>query len=365
VLPPGRPEVARLIPTIDVGGIVQRPDGTPAVGAAVQAQSRTCFGLGNARTAADGTYRMSLRPGPGYIITVLDAERAVLNRTGVTVRAGAPNPDFALLRLTPGTVVAGRVTAGPDNRPAAGEFVYLKLLGPPSIEGIRPWLTRWARTDADGRYHIRAGAGDYEIAGPDMKFAPLTVGAEATITRDVRLPRLPRGPFEVTVRKPDESPAAGAAVKGVHLGDARTDEHGRVRATRTREPMLLYARDAAAGLAQFAVVGADDDTAALTLRPAATVTGRVVGPDGRPRPNCTITCIVQSAAHPDERLWTHVTAYPGPDGTFRVPGLADGTVCRLLVCNGMTCGVKPAKEFAVTGPGTLDLGDVPVPPDLK
>jgi RNA polymerase sigma factor (sigma-70 family) len=366
------PGVAPLLPGVDVVGKVLRPDGGPAAGVLIEADGRhvgvvggtPAGGISVARTTADGSYRMSLQPGSGYLVTALDAEWAA-SRTSAAVHPKGPNPDFDL-RLRPGTLVAGRVTAGPGDRPAAGETMYLKQLGPPlpgKDAAARPWLIRWARTDDDGRYRFRVGPGEYQIAGPDMKFADLTVGNEAMITRDFRLPRLPRGPFELTIRKPDGSPAAGALVPWIGLQQVRADDRGRVQTVRNREPMLAYAHDSAANLAGFTVIGADDEAASVALKSAATATGRVVGTDGRPRMNCTVTAVVRSPAHQDQMLYVILSTYSGPGGLFSLPGLAEGTTCSIIVCNGMTCGIKPAKEFAVTGPGPISLGDVAAPPD--
>src|SRR5205807_719107 len=100
--------------------------------------------------------------------------------------------------------------------------------------------------------------------------------------RDFRLPRLPRIPFEVTVRKPDGSPAAGALCPPWgSFQSARADDRGQIRTMRAPAPTLVYVHDPAANLASFIVTGSDDETATLILRPAATATGRVVGADGR------------------------------------------------------------------------------------
>jgi hypothetical protein len=53
------------------------------------------------------------------------------------------------------------------------------------------------------------------------------------------------------------------------------------------------------------------------------------------------------------------------DRTFTLPGLATGTICQIIICNGITCGLQPAEEFTVTTAGPLALSDVPLPPGLK
>jgi hypothetical protein len=286
------------------------------------------------------------------MVTVLDADWAIATLTGVTVRAGEPRRDLDL-RLVPGTVVTGRVTAGPGGRPAPEEAIYLEQQG----------LYRWAWTDADGRYRLRVGPGEFRLAGPDMQYANLKVQTEATITRDFDRPRRPRGPFTLTVRLADGTPAVGAMVQCAR--DARTDAQGQVRWMRNLEPLLPYARDATGSSAAFVALGADADSADLTLRPAATATGRVVGPDGRPRVNYSVCCIVRGAADAAPQQYVRLSACTGSDGTFTLPGLATGAICQLTICNGMTWGIQPSKEFTVAAAGTLALGDIPLPPDLK
>jgi hypothetical protein len=365
------PEPARLLKVVTCGGRVTKPDGTPAAGVLVQAEGRgytnhycRCY----ARTGPDGSYRFDLYPNQGYLITVLDADRAAELLKDIVIREGKPRTDLDI-RLITGTVIEGRVTGGPKNEPASGQTVYVTQGGttfPPDLEiaGQKIELTRWAQTGPDGRYRLRVGPGDFQISGPDLKLTKLMVASEATITRDFQLPRLASGLFELTVRKADGSPARGASVTLSGAGEARSDEKGTVRILRSHEPMLVYASDAAAGLAGFVRVGADDESATLTLRPAAAASGRVVGQDGKPREKYTITCIARAAGGtPSE--WVRFTTYSDAEGAFVLPGLADGLSCQLLICNAMRCGLAPAREFTVGAAGPLKLGDVALSPDLK
>jgi hypothetical protein len=322
-----------------------------------------------ARTRADGRYEFDLYPEQDYVVTVIDPNYAAHSLTGIVLRDGKPRTDLNLA-LTQGIAVEGKVTAGPKNEAAAEQTVYLTQDGTPlpeelgkEVAGSKPELVRWAETDANGRYRLRLSPGTYKIAGPDMKFVDLDVSAsDEKVVRDFQLTRLPRGPFTVTVVKPDGTAAAGAIIESAMMGDARSDERGFVRAMRAREPMLLYARDASGTHAACAAVGADDDNATLTLRPAATAQGRVVDNDGKPCLNYTITCIMQAG---DDKTWARTSTYSGVGGLFSLPGIPLGVSCRLQICDAMRCGVKPAKEFKVNAPGPLDLGDVSMPKDDK
>lgn len=363
---------ARLLRTVKAGGRVTESDGAPAAGILVQAEGRgytNHYCRNFARTAADGTYSLELYPDQGYVVAVLDPDRAATNITGVVIREDHPRTDLDF-RLGPGTLVEGQVTVGPHGAPAAGQMVSLKTLGTPlpeelgkQVMGTRAALFRSAATDDSGRYRLRVGPGEYQIAGPDRTFGALNVGPETAVRRDFHLPRLVRGPIEVVVRHPDGTPAAGATLLNITFGDARTDDAGRFRGTRGRNPALLYACDPSGGTAAVATIGPDDDRAALTLRTAATATGRVVGKDGRPRPDCSVTAIIRPAAGGTPEQWVRRSTYADSNGFVTLTGLVDGTRCEITVCSALRCGLSPVKTFEVRGTGTIELGDLPLPPD--
>jgi hypothetical protein len=367
-------EPARLLRMVKAGGRVTGADGAPAPGVLIQAEGRgytNHYCRSHARTAADGTYVLELYPDQGYVVSVLDPDRTAPNITGVVIREGRPRSDLDF-RLGPGTLMEGRVTAGPKAEPAAGETIYLKALGAPlpeelgkEVKGTRPELIRWAIIDSSGRYRLRVGPGEYQIAGPDMEFADLKIGPEATVYHDFQLRRLPRGPFEVVVHNPDGKPAAGAILLGGAIRDARTDGAGRCRGTRNRAPALVYAHDLTGAQAAIAIIGPDEDRADLTLRPAATATGRVVGADGRPRSDCTVTAIIRPTAGGTPEQWARLSTYSGFEGSVTLSGLADGVTCEIIVCSAMRCGVSPVKKFDVRGTSRIDLGDLRLPADEK
>jgi hypothetical protein len=365
---------ARLLRLVKCGGRVTGPDGRPAAGVLVQAEGR---GLTNhycrkyGRTASDGRYSLDLYPDQGYVVAVVNPDRGAAILTGLVIREDRPRTDLDF-RLETGTLVEGRVTAGAKGDAVVNETVYLKTLGAPlpdelgkEVKGFRPELIRWAETDSAGNFRLRVGPGEYQIAGPDDKFVDLKVGSEPNVRRDFHLPRPLGGPFELIVRDSDGNPAVGVTLQSMALGDALTDEAGRFRCKRTYSPTLVYARDAAGTRAAFAAIGAEDERAALILRPAATAVGRVVGADGQARANCTVTAIVRPAAGGTPEQWTRISTYSGLDGSVTLCGLADGVSCEIIVCSAMRCGVRPVKKFEVRGAAQIDLGDLRLPSDEK
>ena len=101
-----------------------RPDGSPAAGILVEANgvvgtTRQQGGSGRAWTAADGSYAMDLLPEQSYMISVIDDEWAAKSLSGVIVREGVAQTGLDLT-LERGSLVWGKVTAGPESKPAAG-----------------------------------------------------------------------------------------------------------------------------------------------------------------------------------------------------------------------------------------------------
>jgi hypothetical protein len=101
------------------------------------------------------------------------------------------------------------------------------------------------------------------------------------------------------------------------------------------------------------------------LRPAATATGRVVGADGQPRADCTVTAIIRPSAGGAPEQWARLSTYSGFDGSVTLAGLADGVKYEIIVCSAMRCGVSPVKKFEVRGTSRIDLGDLPLQAEEK
>ena len=372
-VPDGVVQPAEMLRVVKVSGRVTAADGTPAAGILVQAEGRGDTNLycrEYARTSADGTYSMDVYPRQQYIFAVVDPDRAAASITGVTMHQNQPRSglDFRLVR---GTLVEGRVTFGSKAEPIAGETVLVVTVGPTlpkslmlEIKGQAAQLCRWADTDANGRYKIRLGPGNYQIAAPDWKYHDFTVGNESTVTRDYHLPRLPRGQIDVIVHNADGSPAADVTLDSNAFRGGRTDSGGRFHSERSQVAALLYAVDSAGRNAAIAALGPNDKNAELIMHPAMVAIGRSVGADGRPRANCFISAVIRMAGGADAPT-VHQTAYAKSDGSFRLTGLVDGTQCDVYVCTSMRCGISPAKKITIHGSGPIDLGDLPIPADEK
>ena len=261
-----------------------RPDGSPADGILVAAEgvgAADLPGSSRARTTADGSYKMALAPNQSYTVFVNDTDWAATSRTGVVIREGQRHADVDL-QLQAGSLIRGRVTAGPASHPASGVAVILYERGPAVPDGtlvnqpasLRDSALRVADTDSDGRYAFRVGPGEYELTGPrepgvETPSEPIKVVAGQDFQRDFQLPR-PVRPVRLTrgvVRagKTDGPPIAGAIVVaepiGARLPTTRglADDKGRFELHRPFEAGLVYARDPAGKLAGYAKIEEDED----------------------------------------------------------------------------------------------------------
>src|SRR5262249_28966864 len=136
-------------------------------------------------------------------------------------------------------------------------------------------LVRWATTDADGRYALRVGPGEYEFGTSPLRRQQLTVRAEEVIERNIQINRQPRRLLSglVVAQAADGRPLTGAVVQGLRTGPgvnpaytAITDERGRFEVERWPEALQLYARDGAGTLAGFAPVPRGEDAVKVVLR---------------------------------------------------------------------------------------------------
>ena len=90
----------------------------------------------------------------------------------------------------------------------------------------------------------------------------------------------------------------------------------------TKEAILVVDRDETAGRL-IVVNGNEPDPISATLQAAATVKGRLVDEEGRPRPNVPIVVMQNLKSIHFERL-SPAQPPTGPDGRFRISGLIPG-----------------------------------------
>jgi beta-lactamase regulating signal transducer with metallopeptidase domain len=360
----------RVLRKTRVSGKVTLPDGRPAAGIRIQAEGRGDSRQfhGYAFTAAAGTYAIDAYPEQNYMVAVDDKEWAAPSRTGIVLHEGEPRAgvDFA---LTKGTLLHGRVTTGPDRTPVSGMLV-LGQLG--EIHRDRPTgqeqLGRSISTDAEGRYSVRVGPGEYQFWGADVEHDTFKVGSEAEIVHDVHRegPRIPLAGVVVDADAGDR-PVAGALVSiqvifpngGHSFSDAAADAEGRFRLSeRFPHPTVVYARDPEGTRAGFASCGADAREIEVPIGKAATVNGVVLDEVGKPRPGLRVRFLMRSGPVPNTAGVIRGLVLTDADGRFAFSGLAVGTHCEVGVSprGGFSPDNGPKFErFAVRNPDPIEL----------
>ena len=166
--------IARVLRFTPIWGKVTRVDGSPAAGVRVEAQGRRSESRGLGERADGRRWFLfdGLPPNQSYLVYVVDDDLAAPSRTGVVLHEGKGRAgvDFRLRR---GSLIHGRVTAGPESQPAPGVTVMLYENGPAVPDRTfanqpRPLSDQAhvADTDSEGRYAFRVGPGHYELTGP-------------------------------------------------------------------------------------------------------------------------------------------------------------------------------------------------------
>jgi hypothetical protein len=226
-------------------------------------------------------------------------------------------------------------------------------------------LVRWAITDKEGRYSIRAGPGEYKFYHLGDKQENLTIKDEQTLERNFHVDRLPRGLLkgEVLAHAVDGKPVAGALIRGEsvaapgHAGfEVVAEEKGRFETERWRDKMHVYARSPDGKLATIVTIGEDDEEVKMLLGSAGTFKGRLVDKAGKPVAGVRIGCrlVIGTEDKPLARVSLYTEA--DKDGRFTLPGLVLGARCTVSTLTDNAVG--QLKELTIDRAETQDLGDL-------
>jgi beta-lactamase regulating signal transducer with metallopeptidase domain/protocatechuate 3,4-dioxygenase beta subunit len=323
---------AKLEPAARLTGTVRYPDGSPARGLLVIANSPTRGAMPTGtRTDAQGRYEFDhLSPDRSLVLVVNDEEWASPSLISDVLKEGQEQRGLDFV-LTKGTVIRGRVTDGPGRTPAVGVGVLLGEDKGPLPKELRTArfvpnyrATRTTSTDTQGHFQLRVGPGKYSLltqgSGPNHAVA-LEVRDEPEIVRDLvadnGTQRTEKFLSGVVIEKTPtgDRPVAGAlAFRWPVTGAHRTDSEGRFIVDQTPGETTLFAFSPGKKLAGFAIVPDGADSARVFVSRTATITGRVVTSDGKPHAKQRIRVQVardQYAASPRFAVWGIVTDEEG------------------------------------------------------
>ncbi len=317
-----------------ISGVVAGPDGKPIAGAHVDARAagpdRDAAFFAEAAAGSDGAFRIANAPAGALI---------------VRIRAGGWAPASRLLRVSPGALrlsltrggaIAGTVRDA-DGHPVPGAFVRSLDLAVASdanghyrLDGVAAGLQR---VEALAPGNLVARKGGLRVAAGAETTADLTLGRGAEIAGTVTdsLTRRPIAGARVSL-----SEHFGSGIEALEPASVvRTDSHGRFSAAgllpgdfqvRAEKPGYLPAE-----LPKVGATSAAPAAAPLVLTPAASITGRVVDAQGKAVPGATVS--LEPPRGGRGRFGAGIAAMlrgpragattrSGPDGSFRLDGLA-------------------------------------------
>ena len=375
-----------LLRKAKISGKVFWPDGRLAAGIIVETSGTgPAVHPGNARvrTRVDGSYEMLVDSEEAYVVTVVDDRWAAASHVGVLLREGRPvtGIDFTLAE---GTILSGTVTVGSDKRPAAGEYLSIRMSGgeipkeirkPNDRTGHEIRFFRNAVTDAEGKYRICLGPGKYQVVLLSMLGEPIdvTIGQDREIVQSFHMPRPEWGVLTGKVIDQNGQPVAGAAISGAYMRptgkvapEAISAGDGTFRVSRVQVPTVFFATTPDKKLAGIIRINADQDTLTIRVGPTAQAHGRLLDPEARVIAGGQVSFGIRVPS--DEGRNTAYSYHfggevrSGPDGRYTIKGLVPGEEYELNNGYEPQTGrllhlalVKPLK------PETIELGDTLVP----
>ncbi len=293
------------------------------------------------------TYILSLDPPEGYVAIAL---------TGIELEAGE-HYTGAELKLIAGGLIAGIVTDEETGELLAG--IRIRTRGP--ADPSRGSSAREAETDENGRYQLRLAPGKnqvwpslpndryYDRADPRERFVEVHEGVTTT---GIDFQLMPRKTINGVVRMPDGQPAANIQMYAAPQNwkasswpglmdwtySTQTDAEGRFDFAyadtfdmMVAESYGLYAFDADASLAAFAVATDTYQSVEMTLAPAAYIISSIIDKNGDPQADVPVHFQVGPVGEDaGTRTHTFATTPSDENGQVRIGSLPSGIPIRLL-----------------------------------
>ena len=313
-------------------------------------------GSGVLIASKDGWVQPGLTPQTlvGSVMTMMAGSGAADTGRGLTVVIAKPGDVVErALEMTRGTNIRG-VVRDPEGNPVPGARVSVEFA---SQQG--GWMRQLSSFFPLGEARLSGTDGSFEIAAPPAG-QKIAVLAKAQGWLDGRSEDLQTGaePLEGvvislkqgtvvtgTVKGPDGKPVSGALVRAIPMGEAQdwsrgwrlrqarpwsTDSSGVYRMTQVVPgKLLVQASHATLSSASKSDVAAEEGKtveADFTLAGAMSISGKVIGPDGRPYAGARVGCDrVDPLPGDADPFWEPSdNIRTGGDGAFVVPGLVPG-----------------------------------------
>lgn len=370
----------RFAPKMRLAGRVLLPDGKPAAKAKVSIRSIGVPRYDNDQileTSEEGWFEKLLPPDRVCLIFA-EMGNLVAQKTGLLLLEGKPVNEVEL-RLMPGRVITGRCSRGESNQPASGETVQLALKGellPREIlkpgTGLTPllqtqgfeWITQ---ADANGVYRFTVPPGEYivrQVFSPNES-VPVSVRDDGEKVVDFHTPG-ERISFAGNVVDPDGKPVVDARIEKFYPSIRMTRERpkiiftgadGEFKEMRINVPTVVLIRslDNKLGLV---TPEKTEETRRYELQPLATIRGRIVDSEGRPKKKLGVryACRVQEGREKMSLTRLDDVCRTDDEGRFEARGLVVGADWEF------SYEIKPNsylhfRDVSLIEAGDLDLGE--------
>ncbi len=292
---PGKTDIRIVLPREAVieGAVIDKKTGKPVGGVKVFAQgarSPSDFGGTPCVSGKDGRFRIPALRADSYKVKITPPEKGlakwVAKPVSVVTEAGKTKTGVKI-ELAKGGVIEVLVTDKTTGKPVEGAHVGIQ---PVKGEGYSH-----GRTDKDGIARILLIPGEYRVQhvskhreyGTTKVDKAVTVVEGKTEKLTVQLGPVPK--ITGVVKDQAGKPVAGAKVRLLPVGheDNVTDENGHFKAIWqihgwSPDTFYLIARHEGCNLAAAVEIEKVAGKIDVKLQPAATITGLVVDPDGKP-----------------------------------------------------------------------------------
>lgn len=348
----------RLEKTAELSGVVVDPEGNPVSGLSLNAQGENGGGWsGSASTGGDGTFTIKARVNGRTRIHVSEAtDQGSWSSVPLGEAVQAPASGLRLVYTAKKrTTITGRVLD------PAGKPVPLCNVASASTNRNYGWVNP---DEVAGGEFVRAVEGSppftLTVSAPrDSRGRPLNLKSKQVTVTDAKEPvvvTLEAG-IELTgqVLGPDGKGVVGVTIRSGTVS-APTDEDGRFRVAGlpgdAEIDVSVQAPPKYAQVKPFKAKPGDKEVV-VRLNLGISISGRVVGPDGKPVSNGGINATWTTPSGGNGQTWANT----GEGGAFRVEGLVEDAVATLDVNVWSPDGITHLRPVKVTGvrAGTSDL----------
>ena len=329
----------------EVSGVVTMPDGKPAVGIKLQAESEGGDYLRvYTTTDENGKYHLKLHPDQNTTIAVTDPQMAAPSIVNLMMTEGEKKLD-ADFELSAGTLIHGVLTVGPNKDPFHDDYSAYATL----IEKTGGRVVRWSHPDEFGNYSFRVGPGEFELSLPQKEKAEsITVTDQKEVVRHYHARKRSRINTTGLVVDDKNQPVGNCEVFASRIfGEkVKTKKDGTFIVDRATEDAVMVARLPDRNLGATQLIFELEEHVEIKLEAAGTAIGRLIDENNQPIPNRAVKAFISA----DENRGCPAAAITDANGEFRIPGVPVGCVVKAYVSQGVTSAlamsikVEEAKE---------------------